>query len=288
MTPGKLSIGTLSKSAAPFEARADELARLVAARATRQIVLWRGQQLGMYLGCGFPKSGTVWLCQLLSTAVGVPYPREYRSPIAMSAIVHAHWRYTRKVPPTAYIRRDGRDVMVSLYFFYVRALDLKAKPQRAAALRERFYRLYGPNFDPTAIRENLPKFIESESAAPQGSDGLSWHQHVQDWWGRPGVAQLSYEELRRDTVGTLIRVLRNLGIEPDEHVATLAADRWSFETTSGRTAGDEDRTSFQRKGIAGDWLNYFSREAGQAFDAIAGDMLVELGYANDRDWYSTL
>lgn len=275
-------------STARLESRVDELARRVAAKATKQLVLRRGATLGVYLGCGFPKSGTVWLCQLLSTALGLPYPREYRSPIAMSSVVHAHWRYSPRVPPTAYIRRDGRDVMVSLYFYYVRALSMDVKPRRAEALHERFRHLYGPRFDPDAIRENLPRFVESEAAAPRGSDGLAWHQHVQDWWGRPNVAQLSYEELQTDPVATLARVTGQLGTEPDDHIASLAVDRWSFATTSGRKPGEEDRTSFQRKGVAGDWVNHFSREAGEAFDTVAGDALVTLGYAEDRDWYRQL
>lgn len=276
------------KSTARLETRADELARLVAAHATKRLVLWRGQNLGMYLGCGFPKSGTVWLCQLLSTAIGVPYPREYRSPIAMSAVVHAHWRYSKGVPPTAYVHRDGRDVMVSLYFHYVRVLGLATRPQKAAALRARFHHLYGPGFKAGAVRDNLPKFIEAETAAPKSSDGLPWHEHVQSWWDRPQVAHVSYEELRSDTTVALVRVLGELGVASDKHVASLAAERWSFETTSGRAPGEEDRASFQRKGISGDWRNHFSREAGEVFDAVAGDTLVALGYADDRDWYRHL
>lgn len=276
------------KSAARLETRADELARLVAARATKQLVFWRGRKLGMYVGCGFPKSGTVWLCQLLGTAIGIPYPREYRSPIAMSAVIHAHWRYRPGIPPTAYIYRDGRDVMVSLYFHYVRVLGLPGRPQRAAALRDRFHRLYGLAFDPDAVRANLPKFIESEVASPRSSDGLAWHQHIQDWSDRPQVARVSYEELRGNTANVLIRILGELNTNPDHQAASLAADRWAFETTSGRAPGEEDRRSFQRKGIAGDWRNHFSREAGEIFDAVAGDTLVRLGYADDRDWYRTL
>jgi hypothetical protein len=276
------------KSTALLETRADELSRLVAAKATKQIVLRRGRKLGVYVGCGYPKSGTVWLCQLLSTAIGVPYPREYRSPIAMSSVVHAHWRYAARMPPTAYIYRDGRDVMVSLYFFYIRAFNLPAKPKLSAGVRARFQHLYGPGFDPSAVRENLPKFIESEATSPRSTDGLAWHQHIQDWWDRPQVSYLSYEELRADTPGTLMRVLKGLGVDVDDHITSLAADRWSFETTSGRAAGNEDRTSFQRKGIVGDWMNHFSREAGEVFDAIAGDALVSVGYAEDRDWFRKL
>src|SRR6188472_2305781 len=98
--------------------RIEEQLRRVAARSTKEIVLRRGAALGMYVGCGYPKSGTVWLCQLMSTYLGLPYPREYRSPIAMASVIHAHWRYDPRIPASAYITRDGRDVLLSLYHFY--------------------------------------------------------------------------------------------------------------------------------------------------------------------------
>lgn len=268
--------------------RIGEYARRAAARGTKQVLLRRGRELDMVLGVGFPKSGTVWLCQLLGTALGVPYPREYRSPIAMSSIIHAHWRYDPRFPPAAYIQRDGRDVMVSMYFYYVRALGIDGKPARARQLREMFESIYGPSFDPSAVRANLPRFIETQVEAPRSSDGLAWHQHVADWHERPGVAEVAYEELLAAPVPAVARLMGELGREPDEHIAQLTVDRWSKATTSGRTTATEDRTSFLRKGVAGDWREHFTVEAGEVFDAVAGDMLVELGYAADRDWYRGL
>ena len=43
-----------------------------------------------------------------------------------------------------------------------------------------------------------------------------------------------------------------------------------------------------RKGIVGDWKNYFSREAGEVFDRHCGDVMVRLGYEADRDWWTAL
>ena len=188
-----------------------EQARRVAARSTKHVLLRRGRELEMFVGCGFPKSGTVWLCQLLGTALGVPYPREYRSPIAMSSIIHAHWRFDPRFPPAAYIRRDGRDVMVSLYFYYVRAMALTGKPARARNIRDMFTSIYGPRFDPEAVRDNLPRFVETQMQGPRGSDGLAWHEHVADWWGRPGVSQVAYEDLLSDPVREVGRMTAELG-----------------------------------------------------------------------------
>lgn len=264
---------------------AEEQLRRASAEATRRIVRRYGDDLDMWLGCGFPKSGTVWLCQLMATYLGVPYPRNYRLPIAMSSVIHSHWPYDERFPTTAYISRDGRDVMVSMYFYYTRALTLDKSPQRKKNIGDLFHRLYGPTFDPADSRANMARFIEHELASPRATHGVTWHRHIADWWDRPGVHHTTYEALLKDTPAEFGRLMGDLTGEPcSADRVNAAVDRYAFRSATGRGQGDEDRTSFQRKGIAGDWRNHFDREAAQAFDAIAGDALVMLGYETDRDW----
>jgi len=57
----------------------------------------------------------------------------------------------------------------------------------------------------------------------------------------------------------------------------------SFEKLSrGRSRGQEDPTSFFRKGVAGEWRNVFTEEDGKIFEEEAGELLVRLGY--EKDW----
>lgn len=59
----------------------------------------------------------------------------------------------------------------------------------------------------------------------------------------------------------------------------------SFEkSTKSRQRGQEDSSSFFRKGIAGDWKNYFTERDKQIFKEEAGDLLVNLGYEEGYDW----
>ena len=59
----------------------------------------------------------------------------------------------------------------------------------------------------------------------------------------------------------------------------------SFEKLSrGRTRGEEDATSFFRKGVAGDWKNTFTEGDKSIFKEAAGDLLVRLGYEKDAGW----
>ncbi len=51
-----------------------------------------------------------------------------------------------------------------------------------------------------------------------------------------------------------------------------------------RKPGEEDSTSFFRKGVADDWRGVFTEEDRQAFKEEAGETLVRLGYEKDEDW----
>lgn len=71
------------------------------------------------------------------------------------------------------------------------------------------------------------------------------------------------------------------------HVAS-AVEREAFRAQTGRTEGDEDRTSFLQRGVAAEWRLHSSREAGEIFDAITGPALVDVGYEEDCSWITTL
>jgi restriction endonuclease Mrr len=66
-------------------------------------------------------------------------------------------------------------------------------------------------------------------------------------------------------------------------LGTVYAQR--FETiTKGRARGVENVMSHYRKGVAGDWINHFTRQHAEAFEASFGDLLTRLGYEEDSDW----
>lgn len=269
--------------------RVEEQLRRAAAHTTRSVLLRRGSSLGMYMGCGYPKSGTVWLCQLLAAHLALPYPREYQLPIMMPAVIHSHWAYDSRFPSTAYIVRDGRDLMVSFYFYSVRALSMNKSPRRIRHIHNLFTHLYGPNYNVDDVAANLPTFIEHEMTSPRVTHGFPWPLHIEDWADRDNVTYTSYEALLSDTPNELHRVVSQLtGDEPDRLRSELAAQRFDFNRTSGRSSGHEDRTSFLRKGVSGDWRNHFTQEAGEVFDSFAGEALVHHGYESTRSWWKDI
>jgi hypothetical protein len=112
---------------------------------------------------------------------------------------------------------------------------------------------------------------------------------VNQWVGAPHVVPLSYESLLEDALGTLAAAIPIHSGRPIE-TARLAATvhKYSFEQQTGRKAGTEERGAILRKGVAGDWRNHFTREAGAAFDRHFGETLVRLGYESDRTWFEKL
>jgi hypothetical protein len=62
----------------------------------------------------------------------------------------------------------------------------------------------------------------------------------------------------------------------------------TFEKMSGRPPGQEEPTAKARKGIVGDWRNYFTLIDGELFDAFAGEQLKKMGYEPDGEWIKSL
>jgi len=268
----------------------EEQMRRGSAKTTEIIARRMGDHFGMYVGCGFPKSGTVWLCRLMSSYLGMPFPQNYAMPVAMRAVVHAHWDHHPELPPTVYVYRDGRDVMVSLFNHHMRQITTQRHPRGAAKTLDRYRRLFGPSFDPARAmaepRPYLATFVEAEFDEPaQGK--RSWSAHVRDWLGEPheNVTPVSYEALKLNTVAAFSDLMKGVtGEPPDARLVELAVARHDFALSSGRRPGDMDPTNPLRKGIVGDWRNHFTRDAAAAFHEHAGHELVTLGYEPDGSW----
>jgi hypothetical protein len=257
--------------------RIDAQLRRAAARATKAIADRVGERIGMWYGAGYPRSGTTWLCQLMSSYLDIPLVRQYRLPVLMPCVVHSHWLPSAHLPPTIYIVRDGRDVLVSRYFFEARAVVAPRNPRGGRLRRERFNRLFGPSVDLGDVTGNLAKFVEDELTNPQLT-GVNWAQHVTLWLARPEAAVVRYEQLRADVPQALAPAFEQLTGQPaDRDYLRLAAERFEFARQQPREAGRAD-APLLRSGSVGDWRTYFTAEASEIFARHAGPLLAELGY----------
>lgn len=255
----------------------------VSTRVTRQIAIRCASTVPMYPVVEYPKCGGTWVCRMLAESLGLPFAEYSRLPIAMPSVVHGHWRFNRRLNNTTYLMRDGRDVVVSFYFHFTRMV-VNPNQKYPSVYIDRLKGLLGENADLQDIQTHLPAFIRYLTEHPTGCR-QSWQDHNNAWIDQPGIRYLKYEDLRTDCVETMKKHVYSLvGDEMNEDRIERAVDQFSMKRMTGRNPGEEDTGSFIRKGVVGDWKNHFTKEAGEVFDALAGNVLVRLGYEQDNSW----
>ena len=101
----------------------------------------------------------------------------------------------------------------------------------------------------------------------------------------PNYSEVRYEDLLERPHEEVGRLARFLGADTRKDTVQQAVSSASFERLSkGRERGQEDTSSFYRKGVAGDWKNYFTERDKEIYKEEAGELLIELGYERDLDW----
>ena len=185
-----------------------------------------------------------------------------------------------------HIIRDGRDQALSMiHHLWNRAAD-KGGFRRLTAeeIRKR-----------DSFRENPEEFLRSgesifsEKMLRRAAEG--WASRVAttvevgpSLFG-DNYKEVFYEDLLERPHQEMTELARFLGVETRENFIEQAVNSASFETLSeGRKRGEEDATSFFRKGVAGDWRNVFTVRDRELYKEVAGDLLVRLGYEKDHDW----
>lgn len=263
--------------------------RKISSKANRMLAPRFGQQLGYVLNSEYPKAGGTWFGKMAAEIMQLPYPEHNAFPTGCPCVLHNHWNWSPKLPRGFYLTRDGRDVMVSLYFHRVRELAAN-NPVAERRFGKRYERLFGKGWDPDDSIKNLSAFIQDEFDRPRDSR-QNWRDHVMNWHdggrGRSNVIYLTYEQLISNPQATVMRVITEMtGQEPDPWVVNQTVDKYDMKRqTGGRAAGVEDRSSFIRKGVAGDWVNHFSRASAELFHQLAGDAIISLGYEEDPQWW---
>lgn len=94
--------------------------------------------------------------------------------------------------------------------------------------------------------------------------------------------EVKYESLLDKPCDTVRQVFSYLSVDAADETVTRCVDETSFEKLSGgRRPGQEDRDSFYRKGVSGDWKNALDAKSLAIVDQHAGPLLARLGYARD-------
>lgn len=166
------------------------------------------------------------------------------------------------------IIRDLRDTLISGFF----SLKISHASFEVEDVTDFRHRLQGMGFEEGLIqtlREWLPVNAE-----------------IQQSWVDAGEPLIRFEDLLERGAEILEPTLLDrceLGVPRGKLRRAIRAQ--SFERLSGgRQPGEEDVASHYRKGVAGDWRNYFTEPVKDEFKARWGQLLVSTGYETGLDW----
>ena len=179
--------------------------------------------------------------------------------------------------PHVSIVRDGRDVLVS------RAFHLYNEPQvhrlftRIPAMAETLKHFQA---DPWFFQNNPDQLLCHETMVRESM--IWWRDHLKS--DRETVKKnpkmkvkfVKYEELHRDTQGVRAELFDFLGVDPKRCAEIEGHLKPGFEK--------ERPTEFLRKGVVGDWVNYFTDDTKKWFKDEAGEELITQGYVADGGW----
>jgi hypothetical protein len=221
----------------------------------------------------YPKTGTFWLAEIVYNLAHpqgptedtprihtiplleyIPYEQVETYPSTRYVKTHYPYEMIPKNPEQnlkyIYISRNPRDVLVSLYHHMCGALE----------------------YEWTGTWDELFEYFLA-GKVPFGC----FFDHVLPWWkerNNDNVLFIKFEDLKKDLKSGVRQVAEFLGFEISEAELESVAQNCTFEAMKARPETNLDQypehfkpgTSFLRKGIVGDWKNYFSEEQLQAFD----------------------
>ncbi len=172
--------------------------------------------------------------------------------------IKSHHPYYDSYPKFIYIYRDGRDALVS-YYYYVKG-----------------NKVFEGSFDDFAF-------------SPLASKFGSWREHVSaalDFaYSHPDrVLLLQYERMLERFGEWALKVAAFAGIECDEATLAAAVAKSSFaqlKSIEEKFGGEEieQQGNFFRKGKSGQWRQYFTGELYQRYLRDNTETLLRLGYS---------
>jgi hypothetical protein len=178
-----------------------------------------------------------------------------------------------------HIIRDGRDQAVSSVFHWWREAGRPVFSGQDPGILEkkRLYYKDESRFGPDG------ESIFTESSLRGLARG--WRQNVERatelgprLFGE-GYFEIRYEDLLLEPDDIYERMISHLGADASREIVQRCVEKNSFQSRAkNRKPGEEDNSSFFRKGISGDWKNYFTPRDRQIFDEEAGETLERLGY----------
>lgn len=179
-----------------------------------------------------------------------------------------------------HVIRDPRDICVSAYFSHLHSHPVKGKySDNIREMRQRLNSL--------SMKEGL--FIEMDFLE-------SIFSHLDKWnYSLSNILEIKFENLIQAANQTILAIFEFLNLiseDPEKEEKKISflelhkiIDSKRFENmTAGRNPGEENVKSHFRKGISGDWQNFFNKKHKEYFKLKYNNLLLKLKYEKDKNW----
>jgi hypothetical protein len=187
-----------------------------------------------------------------------------------AGIVNRYHFRVRRLPFRSFvIIRDLRDILVSDYFSLLVSHPVISR--RIANYREQLSRMNQEDGFLFLCEEKLP--LQAQIQQSWFSAGLSGE-----------ILLLRFEDLLKNEHGAFEQIIEHCQVDVDPRKLYDIVKYNSFDAATGRKRGQENIKEHLRKGIAGDWRNYFTDRVKAEFKLKYGDVLIETGYEKDLNW----
>lgn len=126
----------------------------------------------------------------------------------------------------------------------------------------------------------------------QVESGL-WFDHVLEWWKHKddsNVLFLKYEDMKKDLHLAVRATAAFIGHDVSSDVADQIVHQSTFESMKANPASNyawksqyrhSTEPAFMRKGVVGDWANYFTPEQNEAFEMLYRERMKNTGLEFD-------
>ena len=119
-----------------------------------------------------------------------------------------------------------------------------------------------------------------------------YFEMLRSGWKRkesPNMLFVWYEELKQDQRSQVIRMMDHIGHRLTEEKVTELCEAMAFSNykniSSLNARGDrvkEGEGDFTRKGVVGDWVNYFDGDLNQLWDGWIRENLASIGITEEK------
>ena len=193
---------------------------------------------------------------------GVIYPAAYMTKTDFDELVSLNSISNYRA---FFVIRDLRDTLISLYFSlkYSHGISENVAKQRA-------------KLQDMTLKQGLLFLINGP---------LKKQYDLQVSWYNSGVKIVKYEDLILNQEDVFFDMFDHceIGLTPSKLKRIIRKN--SFQSKSGgREPGDEDLMDHQRKGIAGDWVEYFDDQIKEQFKERYSEHMVVTGYEINDLW----